>query len=50
MSKIYEAIGRMVVAQLMRRHRRTIWTAGVLALTALLLGGYLAAARRLEEG
>ena len=50
MSSIYEAIGRIVVAQLMRRHRRTIRTAALLALVALLLGGYLAAARRLEEG
>jgi hypothetical protein len=50
MSAIYEAIGRAVVWFVRVRYRRQIRIAAGVALASLLLGGYLAASRKVEEG
>ena len=50
MSAIYEAIGRGVVWFVRFRYGRQIRIALGLAIASLLLGGYLAASRRMEEG
>ena len=50
MSAIYEAIGRVVVWFVRVRYRRPIRIALGVALASLLLGGYLAASRKMEEG
>lgn len=50
MGAIYEAIGRAVVKFVRVRYRRQIRIALGLALASLLLGGYLAASKGVEEG
>ncbi len=50
MSSVYEAIGRLVVARTLSRHERQLRIGGALALVALLVGGYLAASRKVSEG
>jgi hypothetical protein len=50
MNAIYEAIGRVVVWFVRVRYGRQIRIALGVALASLLLGGYLAASRKVEEG
>ena len=50
MSAFYEAVGRMVVWFVRVRYRRHIRIAFGVAVASLLLGGYLAASRKMEEG
>jgi len=50
MTRIYAVIGRLWVAVFWVRHRRQIRIAAAVALGAVLLGGYLAASRDVEEG
>jgi len=50
MSRFYEAIGRHVVSQFLARYGRALRVGGGLALIAVLVGGYIAAARKVEEG
>jgi hypothetical protein len=50
MSAIYEAIGRLVVRFVWARYGRRIRIGLGVALASLLLGGYLAASRKMEEG
>ena len=49
-SMIYEAIGRLVVWFVRVRYRREIRIGLGVAIVSVLLGGYLAASRRMEEG
>jgi hypothetical protein len=49
-SAIYEAIGRTVVRFVRVRYRRQIRIAAALAVASVLLGGFLAASRDVEEG
>jgi len=49
-SAFYEAIGRVMVWFVRVRYRRQIRIALGVALASLLLGGYLAASRKMEEG
>ena len=46
----YEAIGRMVVRFVRVRYGRQIRIALGIGIASLLLGGYLAASRKMEEG
>jgi hypothetical protein len=50
MSSIYEAIGRVVVWIVRVRYGRQIRIAIGIAVVSVLLGGYLAASRKVEEG
>ena len=50
MSSIYEAIGRAVVWVVRVRYGRQIRIALGVAVASVLLGGYLAASRKMEEG
>jgi ABC-type nitrate/sulfonate/bicarbonate transport system permease component len=50
MSTIYEAIGRLVVSRALSRFGPGLRIGGGVALVALLVGGYLAASRKVEEG
>jgi hypothetical protein len=50
MSTIYEAIGRLVVWFVRVRYGRQIRIALGVAVASVLLGGYLAANRNVEEG
>jgi hypothetical protein len=50
MSKFYEAIGRLVVWFVRVRYGRQIRIALGVAVASVLLGGYLAANRKVEEG
>ena len=50
MSLIYETIGRLVVRSFLSRFGPQLRIGGVVALVALLIGGYLAASRKVEEG
>ena len=50
MRPIYEAIGRLVVWFVRVRYGRQIRVGLAVAVAAALLGGYLAASRRMEEG
>jgi hypothetical protein len=50
MKAIYEAIGRLVVWFVRYRYGRQIRIAAGIGLASLLLGGYLAASRKMEEG
>lgn len=46
----YEAIGRMVVWFVRVRFRRQLRIAAGVGIVAILLGGYLAASRSVDEG
>jgi hypothetical protein len=50
MSIVYEAIGRAVVKFVRVRFRRQLRIAAVVAIGSILLGGYLAASRSVDEG
>lgn len=50
LSRFYEAIGRLVVAFVRVRYRRQIRIAAGIGVAGLILGGYLAARRDVEEG
>ncbi|MGI9556859.1 MAG: hypothetical protein ACR2N5_02850 [Solirubrobacterales bacterium] len=50
MGPIYEMIGRLVVGMFIQQHRRKLQIGGVAALVAILVGAYLSAARKVEEG
>lgn len=50
MSAVYEAIGRVVVWFVRVRFRRQLRIAAGVGIVALLLGGYLAASRAVDEG
>jgi hypothetical protein len=50
MRKFYEVIGRLVVWFVRVRYGRQIRIALGVAVASLLLGGYLAANRKVEEG
>lgn len=50
MSWIYEAIGRAVVRLVMIRYGRQIRIGIAVAVASVLLGTYLAASRKMEEG
>jgi hypothetical protein len=50
MSPIYEAIGRAVVWFVRYRYGKQIRIGIVAVVTAVLLGGYLASSRKMEEG
>jgi hypothetical protein len=50
MRSIYEAIGRVVVWFVRVRYGRQIRIAIGIAIASVLLGGYLAASRKVEEG
>jgi hypothetical protein len=50
MSAVYEAIGRLVVRFVRIRFRRQIRIAMGIAIVSVLLGGYLAASRSVDEG
>jgi hypothetical protein len=50
MSPIYEAIGRVVVWFVRVRFRRQLRIAAAVAIVSVLLGGYLAASRSVDEG
>ena len=50
MSWIYQAIGRLVVWLVRVRYGRQIRIALGVAIASVLLGGYLAASRKMEEG
>ncbi|HYU61723.1 MAG TPA: hypothetical protein VEK39_13275 [Solirubrobacterales bacterium] len=50
MSPIYEAIGRVVVWFVRVRFRRQLRIAAGVAVVAVVLGGYLAASRSVDEG
>jgi hypothetical protein len=50
MSAIYESIGRLVVRSVWLRYGRQIRIAAGVGLTALLVGGYMAARREPPEG
>jgi hypothetical protein len=47
---IYEAIGRVVIWFVRVRYGRQIRIGLVVAVASVLLGGYLAASRKMEEG
>ena len=50
MSSVYEAIGRVVVWIVRVRYGRQIRIAVGIGIASVLLGGYLAASRKMEEG
>jgi hypothetical protein len=50
MSRFYEAIGRLVVWFVRLRYGRQIRIALGVAVASVLVGGYLAANRKVEEG
>ena len=50
MSPIYQAIGRAVVWLVRARYGRQIRIGIGIGIAAALLGGYLAASRKMEEG
>jgi hypothetical protein len=50
MSAVYEAIGRAVVMFVRIRFRRQLRIAAIVAIGSVLLGGYLAASRAVDEG
>ena len=50
MSPIYQAIGRAVVWFVRVRYGRQIRIAIGIGILSVLLGGYLAASRKMEEG
>ena len=50
MGSVYETIGRLVVRFVISRYGRQLRIGVVVALVALLVGGYLAASRKVEEG
>jgi hypothetical protein len=50
MSAVYEAIGRLVVRFVRIRFRRQIRIAVAIGIASVLLGGYLAANRSVDEG
>jgi hypothetical protein len=50
MGPIYEAIGRLVVLFVRVRFRRQLRIAAGVAIVAVVLGGYLAASRSVDEG
>jgi hypothetical protein len=50
MSTFYEAIGRLVVWFVRVRFRRQIRIAIGIGIASVLLGGYLAASRSVDEG
>ena len=50
MSPIYEAIGRLVFWAVRMRFQRELRIAAAAGLVAILLGGYLAAKRSVDEG
>jgi hypothetical protein len=50
MSAFYEAIGRAVVWVVRYRYGRQIRIAAGIGIASILLGGYLAASRKMEEG
>jgi hypothetical protein len=50
MSPVYEAIGRVVVWFIRVRFRRQLRIAAGIAIVAILIGGYLAASRSVDEG
>jgi hypothetical protein len=50
MSAFYEAIGRAVVWFVRTRYRTQLRAAAGVGIAALLLGGYLALSRDVEEG
>ena len=50
MRKFYEVIGRLVVRFVRVRYGRQIRIALGVAIASLLIGGYLAANRKVEEG
>jgi hypothetical protein len=50
MSAIYEAIGRAVVKFVRIRYQREIRIAAAIGIVSVLLGGYLAANRSVDEG
>jgi hypothetical protein len=50
MSAFYEAVGRLVVWFVRVRYGRQIRIALGIGVASLLLGGYLAASRKMEEG
>ena len=47
---IYQAIGRLVVWVVLKRFGRQLRIAGVLAIVAVAIAGYLAASRSVDEG
>jgi hypothetical protein len=49
-SAFYELIGRLYVAWLWRRYGRQLRIASVIAIAAVVAGGYLAATREPPEG
>jgi hypothetical protein len=50
MRSFYEAIGRLVVWFVRVRYGRQIRIALSIGIASVLLGGYLAASRKMEEG
>jgi hypothetical protein len=50
MSTVYEAIGRWMVRLWLVRFRRQLRIAAGVGIVAILLGGYLAAKRSVDEG
>jgi uncharacterized membrane protein len=50
MRAIYTAIGRTLVWSVRYRYGRQIRIAAGIGLASLLLGGYLAASRKMDEG
>jgi hypothetical protein len=50
MSMFYEAIGRAVVWAIRYRYGRQIRIALGIGIVSILLGGYLASSRKMEEG
>ena len=50
MNPVYQAIGRVVVWFVRVRYGRQIRIALGIGVASLLLGGYLAASRKMEEG
>jgi hypothetical protein len=50
MSAVYEAIGRAVVWFVRVRYQRQIRIAMGIGIVSVLLGGYLAASRSVDEG
>jgi hypothetical protein len=50
MSAVYEAIGRAVVRFALIRYRSQIRIALGIGIVSVLLGGYLAASRSVDEG
>lgn len=50
MGSVYETIGRLAVRFVILRYGRQLRIGAAVALIALLVGGYLAAPRKVEEG